>query len=77
MWCSTTLEVTKTCIKGYLRKTVQKIKVFQQMQFPQRYYLCDKVRRTLYIYNEPNGKIREVIDASKMMFVEYPEQTEF
>ena len=60
-----------------MRKTVTQVKVFQQTQFPQRYYYCDKLRKTLVIFDQPNGKIKEVIHVSKMKFVEYPDRSEF
>ena len=76
-WCSPTMEATNTWVRGYLRKTVKQVKVFQQTQYPQRYYYCDRLRKTLIIFDEPDGKIKEVIHVSKMKHVEYPDRSEF
>ena len=63
-WNSANMTVEANVISGWMRKTVQQVKLFQKTQFPLRYYICDKKKRRLIVYNEPDGKIKEEIEVS-------------
>ena len=45
-------------ISGWLRKTVQKVKIFQKCQFPLRFYVVNYNSKRLYIFDKPGGKLK-------------------
>ena len=57
-------------VKGWLRKTVQQIKVFQQTNFPFRYFVCDKIKKKLFILDKPGGNLKEEIEIGRIVKVD-------
>ena len=57
-WQSDTLCVKTGQISGWLRKTVQKVKIFQKCQFPLRFYVVNYNSKRLYIFDKPGGKLK-------------------
>ena len=57
-------------VKGWMRKTVQQIKVFQHTSFPLRFFVCDKVRKRLCIYDQPEGQLKEEVEIGRLVKVD-------
>ena len=61
---------TNDKVEGYMRKTVQQIKFFQQTGFPFRFFVFDKIKKKLSIFDNSSGALKEEIKIEQIVRVE-------
>ena len=61
---------TNDKVEGTMRKTVQQKKYFQKTCFPLRFFVCDKIKRKLSIFDKPNGALKQEIKIEQIVKVE-------
>ena len=56
---SDTLCVKKSQICGWLRRTVQQVKLFQKSLFPLRFFVINKASKRMYVFDRPSGTLKQ------------------